>query len=480
MGNSYVIYEGDKILVVDKLPKEEAKNCMIINAGGIGFSTTGIHGTFNSAWTIDGTLDMQYVNVLNLTASLINGGTLKLGRVNNSAGVLELYNQNNRLVSRLTKDGLEFLNLLGYTVIKLNEVGLYSYDWTGEMLSLIDNDGQKFYKDGAFIGFIGTNASALNHSVRGLVFGLENNDNAKYMCWGAKESGSSSNYTSVLAYSRANGLHTNEGLHADADFYLNRKVALSSGYAFECYRDLDMEGYSINNCTINGRHAITDKPGYHTVGFIAFAYNSNSSSTNYGYLEVGTVNYGAVGVNVWQSDGRLKRNIKETDTRAIDIINQIQHRQFDWKKSGVHEEIGYIAQELEEIKENFVMKIPQTDENGNVIDEIYQINPEKIIPYLSKSIQELSEENAELRSKLDEQQKQIDFLMKKFSLEEEYSMSNTIIAMSKKKRKKKIKQYDDEEIKIVKHDKELKKVVKTEKVLMQEDLVFRNIEEEVM
>ena len=61
LGDSYVIYEGDKILVVDSLPKETARNVMMINNGGIGFSQTGINGTFSSAWTIDGTLDMQQI-----------------------------------------------------------------------------------------------------------------------------------------------------------------------------------------------------------------------------------------------------------------------------------------------------------------------------------------------------------------------------------------------------------------------------------
>lgn len=76
MSDSHVIYDGDKILVVDKLPKEEAKNCILINAGGIGFSQTGINGEFRSAWTIDGTMDMNAINVLNLTADMIKTGTL--------------------------------------------------------------------------------------------------------------------------------------------------------------------------------------------------------------------------------------------------------------------------------------------------------------------------------------------------------------------------------------------------------------------
>ena len=78
LGDSYVIYDGDKILVVDTLPKENATNVIRINSAGIGFSNTGINGTFNSAWTINGTMNMQYINVLNLLADTISGGTLNL------------------------------------------------------------------------------------------------------------------------------------------------------------------------------------------------------------------------------------------------------------------------------------------------------------------------------------------------------------------------------------------------------------------
>lgn len=80
-GNSYVIYDGDKILIVDKLPKEEAKNVIRINSAGIGFSNTGINGTFNSAWTIDGTFDASEINVINLNADSITSGTIDAARI---------------------------------------------------------------------------------------------------------------------------------------------------------------------------------------------------------------------------------------------------------------------------------------------------------------------------------------------------------------------------------------------------------------
>lgn len=474
LGNSYVIYEGDKILVVDKLPKEEAKNCMVITSGGIGFSKTGMRGPFNSAWTIDGTLDMQYINVLNLTASLINGGTLKLGKVDNQSGILELYNGSNRLILRLTKNGLEFLNASGITVMKLNDGGLYSYSASGELLSLTDTGGQKFYRTGSFIGFMGTNALVVDNNKKGLVFGLEYSNNAKYMSWGAKENNLSSYYTSVFAYSRENGMYEKEGLYADKDFYLNRNVQLSSGYDFNCYRNLDMKHYSVNNCLIDNKNPITNKSGWNTISDLIFTYYTNGNSSEYGYLGISTTAYGEVGVTCWQSDGRLKRDIAETEVKALDIINRIKHRQYRWKKSGVHEEVGYIAQELEGVKENFVIKVPQLDDMGEVLDEVYQINETKIIPYLSKSIQELSEENTDLKDQLKEQQRQIDFLMSRLDLKDEYARmsSKKSKKATRKKRTDKIKQYDDEHIKIVKRERKVEKIMKKENVLRQEDMIF--------
>lgn len=112
MSNSYGIYDGDKILFVDKLPKEEAKYVLMINNGGIGFSSTGINGIFTSAWTIDGTLNMQSINVINLTADLIKGGTLKLGGLNNGNGKLEIYDNEGNLIGKIDKTGLTFSNVL--------------------------------------------------------------------------------------------------------------------------------------------------------------------------------------------------------------------------------------------------------------------------------------------------------------------------------------------------------------------------------
>ena len=140
LGNSYVINEGSQILVVDALPKESAINVMKISSGGIGFSNSGINGTFTSAWTLDGTLNMQNINVLNLSASLIRGGVLRLGGVNNSGGIFELHDESNTLIALMDKDGLTVFAKNGDYVQLNAEEGFVGYDAHGNRVFWADGE----------------------------------------------------------------------------------------------------------------------------------------------------------------------------------------------------------------------------------------------------------------------------------------------------------------------------------------------------
>lgn len=149
LGNSYVINNGNEILVVDRLPKEDAIYCIKVNSAGIGFSSTGINGTFNSAWTIDGTLNMQNINVINFTASLIKGGVLKLGGEGNSSGTFELYDNLNNLMVLMDKTGLTVYATNG-DYVKLNaDVGFAGYDKNNNKVYWAD--GSVFHMENAEI-----------------------------------------------------------------------------------------------------------------------------------------------------------------------------------------------------------------------------------------------------------------------------------------------------------------------------------------
>lgn len=140
LGSSYVIYSGDQILVLDALPKEAANNVIRINAGGIAFSNTGINGHFITAWTIDGTFNAQAINVINFTADLIKGGTLKLGSNLNESGKIEVYDDSNNLIANLDKDGLKMFGADGSYILMNNTVGFAGYDRLDNKLFWVDKD----------------------------------------------------------------------------------------------------------------------------------------------------------------------------------------------------------------------------------------------------------------------------------------------------------------------------------------------------
>lgn len=140
LGGSFPLIGENEILIVDTLPKENAKNCIKINSAGIGFSQNGVNGTFNSAWQINGEFDAQQINVINFSASLIRGGTLKLGGVNNTTGILELYDEANSLIGEMTKNGLKMYGKDGSYVLLNNNVGFAGYDKNNNKIYWVDKD----------------------------------------------------------------------------------------------------------------------------------------------------------------------------------------------------------------------------------------------------------------------------------------------------------------------------------------------------
>lgn len=98
------------------------------------------------------------------------------------------------------------------------------------------------------------------------------------------------------------------------------------------------------------------------------------------------------GITIWQSDKRLKENIEDSNYKALDTINKIKHRKFKYKNKDNIVDIGYVADELEEIDKNMIFEVGK--------EKIKQPKESYLIPVLSKAIQELS-------TKIDELEKEI-------------------------------------------------------------------------
>lgn len=120
-----------------------------------------------------------------------------------------------------------------------------------------------------------------------------------------------------------------------------------------------------------------------------------------------TENYYAtdyVYTNTGVSDIRLKENVKDSKVEALETVRRMKVRQFDWKKGG-HQNIGFVADELEEIDPNLALG-GGYDENGEM--DVKQINTSYLMNYAVKAIQELSATVKEQGCKIRELEEKLD------------------------------------------------------------------------
>ena len=154
-----------------------------------------------------------------------------------------------------------------------------------------------------------------------------------------------------------------------------------------------------------------DDGSFHVMGG-AVLLGNNSNKVSFDVYVRSTANiWGNLNVegNVYadniSSDRRIKGNIKDCTTSALDIIEKIQHKEFDKKDDGKHYKIGYIAQDMEQIDPNFVIKRPE-DKDRN-IEERYYINELPIIATLTKAIQEQQEIIEQMQKRINEMEDRI-------------------------------------------------------------------------
>lgn len=135
-----------------------------------------------------------------------------------------------------------------------------------------------------------------------------------------------------------------------------------------------------------------------------FQYESNSKGEKWVRFYVGSVSnrddaYSQYWVTVTQSgsDKRYKSNIKPTEINGLEIINNLKCYDYDIKlptdAKSKHIKCGIMAQDVKDYMEDAHLVNP---------DDIQSYKPFEMMPYLIKAIQELSQQNNELKNKLEE------------------------------------------------------------------------------
>lgn len=304
---------------------------------------------------------------LYISFNAMKGGVISLGGTNNGNGQLKIYDADGNQISRLGYTGYVVLNKnTGNPMVSLNTAGLRLYtDYTdaknyqalmlgkhGLYAQDVSDDAIRLWQEGTGGGYIvkyqndtvwiyTDNLTAMNNVTVGgtlMFYDLENQTKT------------------------SNKVKRQPVASVSAD---DSQVAyLFSG-----------TGSKYGETIVHHRLGIRAKWG--APGF----------STDYLYTD------GQV------SDIRLKENIEASETNALETVNRMKVRQFDWKErmGGWHQNIGFVADELEEIDPNLALG-GGYDENGEM--DIKQINSPHLLNYAIKAIQELS-------AKVDEQEKRI-------------------------------------------------------------------------
>lgn len=181
-------------------------------------------------------------------------------------------------------------------------------------------------------------------------------------------------------------------LHVDGESGFYGKVTARSSFAF-----LDYNAEEDANATAVFRRPIASAGSNKTkVAFLqSQAGNKISIRAQYGSTSWGTATFTGS-----SSDIRLKKDIKDSSVNALSKIMQMQIREFNWKQTGIHQELGCVADELELIDPLLTVGGGYDDDgtmNVKCIDTLL------LSEYAIKGIQELYRQNKQ-------QQKRIEYL----------------------------------------------------------------------
>lgn len=343
---------------------------------------------------------------LYISFNAAKGGILALGGVNDGNGQLKVYDANGKEAIRLTNGGMALNNIdsagNAITIFRLMRSGLYYYDETGKKRKItLSTAGMALYTDYTDAN----NYKALRFGKYGL-YAVKKDSSAEEL-W--MEGDTSHTWDGYIIRYLENAVRVNANAVYTDGCSMGKDLKTEGMLRFP-----DWENQSAKSPVYRLPIASASNDGS-KVAYIG-AGQTYSETTDIGdlyspYLSVrgqfaGNSSYvtskfysGAA-----PSDIRLKANVKDSETNALETVNQMQVRQFDWKKGG-HQNIGFVADELEEIDPNLALG-GGYDENGEM--DVKQINTSYLLNYAIKAIQELSATVKEQGCKIRELEERLD------------------------------------------------------------------------
>ena len=286
-----------EIFIMDTPDMNSAQRVWRWNLSGLGYSSTGVNGPFELAMTMDGAIVADFITAGTINGALIKAGSVEAESLSQeytksvtdaindvetsvtqafqaadgklSSTILETYLTKNSASSiyatktALTQtaseistevskkvDNSEFAtkitqnaysvrvawnNNSNYIQLEAGQLAIYNGSVsTNQRRAVFDEKGNHFYRDGYYVGKIGTNQLSSDTAKKGLTFDLEYQ--GAYMSWAARTSSSASTYTTKWTYVQtgkswsnytANTLHA--GCDIDMHYYTLKNVNFEGG-----------------------------------------------------------------------------------------------------------------------------------------------------------------------------------------------------------------------------------------------------------
>lgn len=317
-----------------------------------------------------------------ISFNAMKGGVISLGGTNNGNGQLKIYDADGNQISRLGYTGYVVLNKnTGNPIVSLNTAGLRLYtDYT---------DADNY--NALMLGKYGLYAQKVQNNVPELW--MEGDTSKKWEGYIVR-------YLNNKVRINTNSLFT-DGCELGANFSTDGSATVNGTLMF-----YDLENQAKTSGKVKRQPVASVSADDSQVAYL-FSGTGSKHGDAATYRRLGIrAKWGGSGFSTdylyttsQVSDIRLKENIENSETDALETVNQMKVRQFDWKErmGGWHQNIGFVADELEEIDPNLALG-GGYDENGEM--DVKQINSPYLLNYAIKAIQELS-------AKVDEQEKRI-------------------------------------------------------------------------